>query len=176
MKQTAIRRLAAFMIDYCVIASYIGNLIIINLFLLQTELDPPSDLSEKLAGHAQAFLLLTVPVWLYFTLQEHSSAQATLGKRVLRIRVENYPTFKPRFAQIAVRNGVRLLPWEISHAAIWYVPGTPFIDPMPTFNLAVCVATIVVASSYMVLLFFRDGRTPYDLAAGTWVVPAKLTN
>ena len=169
----AIRRLAAFAIDYLCIAAYIGCLTFVSMTFLVSDFAPPDQLLGKLTGHLQGFILLTLPVWLYFTLQEHSSAQATFGKRALKLRVEDLSASKPGFARSAIRNAIRFLPWEIAHAAIWYVPGRPFFDHMPVINLAICSTALIVALGFVVFLFVGSGRTPYDFVAGTKVSPSQ---
>ena len=65
---------------------------------------------------------------------------------------------------------MKFLPWEIAHAAIWYVPGQPFMGPMPPINLLISVATLIAALFYAAQLFVGQGRTLYDLVSGTQVV------
>ncbi len=165
----AVSRVSAYLIDYATIVAYIGILTALSLLLLQEALRPIVSIEEKLSGHAFAFVTLTLPVWLYFTVQESGSKHATIGKRLLKLEVTGSRSGNARFPSIALRNGVKLLPWEFAHAAIWYVPERPFLDAMPTANLAICMAAILASALYVLTIFVGDGRTPYDRISGTQV-------
>ena len=82
---TLLRRFGAFAIDYVALSLWI-ILISIAFALLPRVLVEPlfaTPLSSQLTGLA----VLTGPVVLYFALQEASARQATIGKRILRLRV-----------------------------------------------------------------------------------------
>src|SRR5207248_6666114 len=69
------RRVAAFLVDYLVIAAYIGLLAGLSVAIstaLHRRLGLPRTDAEELQGHAVAFLTLTLPVVLYFALSEAS--------------------------------------------------------------------------------------------------------
>lgn len=164
-----LRRVIAFCIDYVFIALYICGLLFISLGVFNVSLEPGTGLSSKFVGHAIAFATLTVPVWLYFTLQEAGARAATLGKRVTKLTVSTKTGQRPDFRRTGIRNAVKLLPWEMAHAAIWYVPGRSFMDPMPSLNMAFCILANLVAIGYALALFIKSGRTPYEMISGTHV-------
>lgn len=164
----AFRRILAFSIDYLVILSLIGALLFINLMVLDSDMEPPQSYLQKLKGHLLGFLTLTAPVWAYFTFTEASRMNATFGKRLLRMRVANRTADKPpSFRQIASRNIVKFLPWEIAHAAIWYVSERPFLDPMPSINLGFSILAISCSVSFVICLFLGNGDTAYDFISKT---------
>ena len=169
----AVARLGAYLIDYLVLALYIAALTTLSLLLTGNNLEPVSTIEEKFRGHAIAFVTLTLPVWFYFTLQESGPKSATIGKRLVKLEVQSVENKKPSLSSIALRNGLRFLPWELSHIAIWYVPGRPFVDAMPVLNLAICLAAILVSVSYILMLFLGAGRTPYDRLSRTCVTHAQ---
>lgn len=78
--KVAVRRIAAFFLDYVIIVAYAGVLFGIALLLADSEVTIEASFVGKLKGHATAFSTLTFPVWVYFTLFESSRTQATLGK------------------------------------------------------------------------------------------------
>jgi len=164
-----IRRICAFLIDYCLIAIYIGALVFTTITIVGTEAEIPSTITDKMRGHAIAFITLTLPVWLYFTLSEASSTGATFGKRLLRLQVKRRNREQVSFAAASIRNGGKFLPWEVSHAAIWYVPGRPFLDIMPPLNLGISFIATLAAISFFLSLFIGNGDTPYDRLSGTYV-------
>ncbi len=84
------RRICATFIDYLVIAIYFGIMSALHFFLRSVGVGSnPSyvTLADKLQGQAVAILLFTLPVICYFALLEASLWQATIGKRLMRLRV-----------------------------------------------------------------------------------------
>lgn len=165
LRAPAARRLVAFGIDYLVLAVYVAVLTGLSLSL-GGDRAPPSSWSEKLTGHALAFVTLTLPVTLYFAVGE-SAWGATLGKAVLRLRVIGGDGARPKFSQAFVRNALKFAPWELAHVAIWYVPGRPFLDAPGALNLAGWAVSLGLALVWFAGL--PGGRTVYDRASGTWV-------
>ncbi|MEO1040155.1 MAG: RDD family protein [Pseudomonadota bacterium] len=162
------RRVFAFLIDYLLLAVYAAGLSAIAFAFGPDVGASPADFAGKLRGHAIAFATLTAPVVLYFAVLETSPLHGTLGKRVLGLRVEAGNGARLGTARSLVRSAVKFLPWEIAHFAIWYVPGRPFLDPMPTTNIVISLGAIAVAVVYVIsALVWR--RTPYDLIAGSYV-------
>src|SRR3990172_7054747 len=83
------KRLKAFLFDYLVIFFYILVWVGIGVSVTVTAgpLDQISPLfASPVVLDAMAFLVLILPVSLYFTLQEGSPRQATWGKRKAGIR------------------------------------------------------------------------------------------
>jgi uncharacterized RDD family membrane protein YckC len=111
---------------------------------------------------------------LYFALQESSIRRATWGKRKAGIRVVNARggTFTRKRA--LVRAALKLLPWQIAHTSIFHIEGLPFSPADPSgiviagFVLAYLLAGIYVMS----MPVSKQHRTPYDRAAGSYVVVA----
>ena len=163
-------RLIAFAADYVVIAVYASLLTMTSFLVGMDEIAPPLTLTGRLMNHGFAFLSLTLPVILYFSVMECGDPSASLGKRLRGLQVTGPDGGRPGFARALLRNAVKFTPWELAHAAIWYVPGRPFIDPMPPANLAVCGLAIGLALLWATSLLSASGRTPYDRLTGTRVV------
>lgn len=87
-------------------------------FFLVAPVTPPPDFQdlEAVLAYAnsamplQQVILYTVIVWGYFALQESSSAQATLGKRALGIRVSSLDGARLDFAKASLRAWPMFLP------------------------------------------------------------------
>ncbi len=170
------QRVAAFAIDYAVIAAYIGLLTgagFASRALLHQQLGLPRTDSEKIHDHAVAFLTLTLPVALYFALSEASRSQATFGKRARRLRVTTTDGQRVPLGRSLVRSAVKFAPWELAHTAIWQTPGQPFVSPPGAWNVAGYALALGGAAWYTAALFVGDLRTPYDHVAGTIVVEHK---
>lgn len=147
----------------------VAALLFVNLVLLGASFADGTG-SEPWRAHLIGFLSLTMPVLLYFAGAE-ALFGATLGKKLLGLEVSMTSGTKPGISAGLLRNVVKFLPWEINHAAMWYVPEGHrlFIDPMPTLNTVVQVACLLAALAYVLALFIGSGRTPYDRIAGTVV-------
>lgn len=175
-RATGMGRVAAFALDYVVIAAYIGVLTGVGIGVraaLRRPLAPPRTDAEKMGGHAMAFLALTVPVALYFALSEASRAGATLGKRALGLRVVALEGGRVSPGRSLARSAIKLAPWEVAHTALWQTPGQPFVSPPAAANVAGYILALGAAALYGGALFVGDRRTPYDHIAGTRVVSAR---
>jgi uncharacterized RDD family membrane protein YckC len=171
------RRLVAFLLDLIPIAGYVLALIGLGIGVTAV-VGPLEEISPLFASpvfrDVLAFLVLVLPVMLYFTIQESSSRRATWGKRKAGIRVVNAGGETLSRKRALVRAALKLLPWQIAHTSIFHIEGLPFppADPsgivMAGFVLAYLLAGIYVVS----MLVSRQHRTPYDWAAGSYVVVA----
>lgn len=169
------RRIAAFGVDYLIIAGWIGLITAVGFgagAILGIERGPVLSQADKLRGHAISFLGLTLPVILYFAIAESSRWQATIGKRALGLRVQTVTGARIGLGRSLARSAIKFLPWEIAHTAIWHVPGQPFVSMPAPINFLGYAVALAGAGLFAVTVFVGRGRTPYDLVAGTMVVDA----
>jgi len=112
----------------------------------------------------------SLPVWLYFTFFESGARGATLGKRLLRIRVSTPTGEGIGRGKAFLRTLVKLVPWELTHIAIC-LP-TPIWDAgkdavaRPTLM----VSTIMVGAWFGTVLLAPRAQGVHDLMLGTLVV------
>jgi len=120
------------------------------------------------SAEATAFLLLVAPVLLYFAIFESSPLQATWGKRVLRLRAMTTGGERAGFLRALWRNALKLLPWELTHACLWRIPGWPFDPQTPPLwiNVGLILVWVIVVVYVLSLLLSRTGQTLYDHLAG----------
>ncbi len=170
---TPLQRVFAFGADYIVIAVYAAFLTFLSFYIADGEFKAPVAVTDKIAGHMLGFATMTLPVVLYFSLLESGRAGASLGKRLLRVRVTQTNGAPLGLRKSLFRNLLKFAPWEIAHAAIWHVPGRPFLDPMPAANLGFSIGALTIVILYILSLFI-GGRTLYDRLAGTIVTRAAL--
>jgi uncharacterized RDD family membrane protein YckC len=118
-------RLLAFAVDYLFIALYLLLLVGVGALIRLTPLC--ADFGALFANPASAeltsFILLVLPVLLYFALMESSRWQATIGKRVVGLRVMTMGGGRVGFPRSLLRNALKLIPWELAHACLWRIPG-----------------------------------------------------
>jgi len=170
---TAGKRLAAFALDYLVIAGYIVVLSIVSSLVWQNVGGVP-DTTQGGAWRYDllAFVTLVLPVILYFALSEASRAQATLGKRRVGLRVETGEGHRLSTGRSLLRSSLKFLPWQIAHTALFHVPGWPVAPEAPPpwvfggFALALGLVVFYLAGLFVSPVH----RTLYDRVAGTRVV------
>jgi uncharacterized RDD family membrane protein YckC len=156
------------------ITAFLGSLFALQLFgrgeaALRTSVMQ----HDPWKGHLFALLSTTLPVLLYFSLMESAARGGTLGKRALGLRVVSEDGEQVSLGRAFLRGVGKFLPWETAHAVYWHWPGWP-LDPAPATNgqIAMLGAVWLASGWYLVSLFRKDRRTPYDRLAGTQVVAA----
>jgi len=174
----SLKRIAAFGIDYCIIAAYGGF-----LFYVSLQLDNVFHLFEWFANQpvrAQVigFLTLTFPVFLFFVLFERSLWQATPGKLILKLKVVSAEYGKAPLYCLAIRNGIKFIPWEVAHGAVhWSFYYVNQGSDIPFFLILINGAAMTLALLYVVLIFIRsDNRTLYETWSGTRVITVNQAN
>ena len=164
-------RIAAAVLDYCFVIGYAILLFGLVGLLFGFEKLGTMEFSPA-AGQLIAFSTLTLPVFLYFFLQEKSAQKATIGKRALRLQVEMIQDSSNHTQGILIRTILKLLPWEIAHWGIqwmaFYVKNE--MEP-PIWVWVLLIVPQVVAFFYFVsMLYTRGTLSLYDAIAGTKVV------
>jgi uncharacterized RDD family membrane protein YckC len=169
-----IRRLLAFGLDYLVIIGYLVVLAGVSLAMLASGLRTAYSAAWATVWSAESmgFLMLTLPVVLYFAILESSGASATLGKRALRLRVRGLDGNRLDPWRSLLRSAVKFLPWELAHFTIWhYVYATTAHAQPPPWTTIAIVAVYGLVGVYMTTLVVgRSHRTIYDRLAGSRVV------
>lgn len=158
------RRAAAYLLDVALLA---GAVLFIQsaLRVLGAGLPPTA-----LGWQVEAWVLATVslPVWLYFIAWEHSRG-ATLGKRLLSLRVANARGGRLSLGQAALRTILKLLPWELTHLTL-LLPSPMWSDPNPGFRFGL-VAVYALLGLYLAVAALTPRRQAvHDLAAGSVVI------
>ncbi len=168
------RRIKAFLLDYLIIAAYIVLLIIISVGL---GFGPLHDVFRAMFANANisefsAFLLLVLPVILYFALLECSSRQATWGKRKMGLRVVNTHYARLTLPRSFARSLLKFMPWELTHACIWRIPGWPTTPttPSPIITAGLVLVWILVGAYLVSMLVSKKHQALYDWITGTCVI------
>jgi uncharacterized RDD family membrane protein YckC len=169
------RRIGALLIDYALILGWIAVVAGVSALIAAVSggyanwLDLGTAVAELLG-----FVVLVLPVGVYLFLCERSARQATVGKRVLGLRVVAVDGSRASAGRILVRTVVKLLPWEVAHFFVWQtVDAVSRGGEFPAWLLAgLVVADLLPAVYVLVVAFQRDRRGPHDLVAGTRVVRA----
>ena len=169
-----LQRTAAFLLDYLVIAAYMAILVIVGVGL---GFGPLQGIFQAMFANPNiselsAFLLLVLPVILYFALLESSSWQATLCQRKLGLRVVDMHGKRLSFPRALVRSLLQFVPWELTHACLWRIPGWPLAPatPSPIIIAGLVLVWVLVAAYLLTMFVSKKHQTPYDWITGTCVI------
>ena len=164
-RSLAWRRIAAFCIDWCVIAAWGG------LLFAAAVLSGAGGPTGPWMGQLVGLLTMTLPVVLYFSLTESSAMQGSFGKRALGLRLTDEAGARISLPSALLRNLVKFAPWEFGHML---AQQAVFSDEqgLPIWTLV--PATIAFAGPLVWLIeLFRTGRTPYDRISASQVRRSK---
>ncbi|MEZ4673126.1 MAG: RDD family protein [Caldilineaceae bacterium] len=165
-------RVVAFAVDYIAIALYL-LLVVIGGIAVRTGFPALSQMvfGSPVAGQTAGFLLITLPVTLYFALLESSPWQATLGKRRQHLKVVDMTGDPLTRSRAFARTLLKFVPWELAHTCIWQIRFAP-PAPSPLITAGFALVWILVGANLVSLLRSRSHQTLYDRLAGTYVVLA----
>lgn len=160
-KQIALRRFLAFGIDWLVIV--IWGSILFGIVMLIFSGNPPKP-SGPWKAQAIGFFTMTLPVLFYFSICEHSSWRATLGKRILGLRVAGLKSDRIPFSKILLRNAVKFVPWEMGHLI---ANQAIFSSSSSTTEwlIAPMILSLALPLWWVFSIYFR-GESPYDQISG----------
>lgn len=170
-----VRRAAAYAIDVA-IAYGIFLAIQTGISPLRNRLDPNWMASPSLF---EGYILLTIslPVWCYFAFSESSSWRATIGKRLLGLRVTDVAGKRIGIGRSVLRTAVKLLPWDLAHLTI-ALPAPLFIDPNSgaldwtrgEFRLGFILVYALIGVTVVTMVRTSRRQALHDLAASTVVL------
>jgi len=169
------RRLLALLVDYALIVAYLGVLVLVALLVVRVTGTFMDWLAlGTVVAELLGFVLLVLPVGIYLYAGESSARQATVGKRVLGLRVVLEANGgRPGRARILVRTVVKLIPWEFAHFFVWQAAASAGLAVFPVWITIGIAAANLLPIAYLVCVFVqRDRRGPHDLVAGTRVIVA----
>lgn len=170
------QRARAFALDYVVILPYIAAIALLNLVL-----NSPFSVNHlvftiahwlfanRISAQVTGFMLLTLPITLYFTISESSKQQATWGKKRLGLQVVDANGDRISFWRSFARTLIKFIPWELSHTLIWNISFFPEASSMMVsygFGLVYLLVGLNIAS----LIMTKTHQTIYDLLMKTYVV------
>jgi uncharacterized RDD family membrane protein YckC len=170
------QRLRAFLLDYLIIAAYLVLLALVSVGL---GFGPLRNVFQAMFANPNisefsAFLLLVLPVILYFALLESSSWQATWGKRKVGLGVIGMHGARLSLPRSFVRTLLKFAPWELTHACLWRIPGWPLAPTTPSPIITVGLVLVwILVGAYVVSMFLnKKHQALYDWIAGSYVVVA----
>jgi len=115
------------------------------------------------------FFTVSLPFWLYYSLCESSSRQATFGMRILGLRVTGVEGERISFGRALLRTVVKLLPFEINHL-VMFLPTPIWHDPNPGLRVGFVGVGVLIIVYFATMLLTRRKQSVHDLLARTVVV------
>ena len=169
------RRIAAFLLDYLFIAAYIALLIAISVGLGFSPLRNGfrAMFANPNSSELSAFLCYS---WLrsFFTLR---SASALRGKRPGVNGGWGCASSDTHGARLSLprsllRSLLKFVPWELTHACLWRIPGWPLAPtaPPPIITVGLALVWVIVAANLVSMLVSVKRQALYDWIAGTYVI------
>src|SRR6516225_12143248 len=160
------QRIRAFLLDYLIIAAYLVLLVIISVGLGFGPLRGAfgAMFANPDRSEFSAFLLLVLPVVLYFALLECSPWQATWGKRKMGLCVVDTHGARLSFPRSLARSLLKFLPWELTHACLWRIPGWPLAPttPSPIIMAGLVLVWVLVVAYLVSMLVSKKHQALYD--------------
>ena len=163
------RRAGAFGLDYILILSYLIVLALIGLLINSLSGSFSWLFAERVRAQLSGFLLVTLPVTLYFALSESSAQRATWGKKKMGLKVTNYNGERISLCRSLARTMLKFIPWEISHTFVWTIAFSP-ANTSAWMNYSILLVYALIGLNMACLIFTRKHQTIYDLLAQTYVM------
>ncbi|KGP71264.1 RDD family protein [Pontibacillus yanchengensis] len=168
MYATFLSRLKAFFIDYLLILMYLVLLILVSVFIIP-------DVQKLFQGSlllAQGFgfLLVTLPVSLYFAIADSVVGGASLGKRKVGIQVVGREGTAVSVLHSLFRTALKFLPWELSHFLVYrMIEVGDGETPVMYFVLGGLIYAWIFAN-VIAVVFTKRKQSIYDLVVRTRVL------
>ncbi len=133
---------------------------LIFLIVMTATDSKPSRFSGPWIAQAVGFLVATLPFTLYFALCESSHWQASVGKRVAKLRVRNRSGERLTFPRAFIRNAIKFVPWELGHT----MAQQAFYSENESFPIWLWGPALIsmIGPLWWIVSIFMTGDAPYD--------------
>lgn len=176
MKTLLAKRVWACALDFGLIIIY--ALVLLKLTLLLPKITGKEfAITSPISAQIIAFFTLTLPVFLYFFLREKSGDGATIGKKIVRLKVVPVIIARGSWRIFFVRSFLKFLPWEVAHTGVQWVIYFSRINAEPPFWVYILlISPQLIIIFYGITIFASSAKSSfYDRIAGTQVVIQQQT-
>jgi uncharacterized RDD family membrane protein YckC len=163
------QRAKAFALDYILILLYLAAITLLGLLINSFSSVVQWLFAERIRAQLTGFLLLTLPISLYFALGGSSPRQATWGKRKVGLKVTGYNEERISVGRSLARTALKFIPWELSHTLIWNISFSPQ-SSSNLVNYGFVLVYVLIGLNLVSLFITKKHQTVYDLLAKTYVV------
>ncbi|XKE95577.1 RDD family protein [Metaplanococcus flavidus] len=164
-------RLKAFTLDYLWIFLYLCLIVLLTMVIapgIQGFFYGP-------LGNAQltGFLLVTLPVSLYFALGDSVLFKGTYGKKKAGIQVVNVQGKSTGIFRSVIRVIIKFLPWELSHFLVYRLVNLDEGEFPLHLMMIGSLIYLLIFIYILTAIFSKENRSLYDRLSGTKVVKRK---
>src|SRR5690606_7119092 len=107
-------------------------------------------------------ITVSFPLWTYFIFTEKSEKQATLGKRLMSLKVQSGIGARISSKESLLRTAIKLLPWEIAHLGLLPVyKASGFQPEQGEFEFKINIALYssnVILIAYLIFFLVKKGK------------------
>jgi len=114
------------------------------------------------------FLTISLPMWLYFILNESGPRQATLGKSLLGLKVTDLEGNRLKTTTATWRTACKLAFFEIGHLSFLF-PTPLFDEPDPSFRVGFVILIALMLVYFVMTLITPRRQSIHDLIVKTLV-------
>lgn len=114
-----IKRILATLIDFSLVLVYEALLFGVS-YTIQLKYPFDGLLASPFKAQLLSFFTLTIPLFCYYFFSEKGIHKATLGKRMMKIKVQKAGD-RQRNSSILTRNLLNFIPWEIAHTGVYQI-------------------------------------------------------
>lgn len=171
MNANFIMRFKAFMLDYLLIFAYLVVLAIFNILIFPSVQSLFS--GSLVVAQVTGFLMVTLPVSLYFIISDSVIGRQSLGKRYMGIKVVNERYEAITILHAICRTILKFLPWELSHYLVYRLVYLGDAEvPLNYYIVGGIIYTLMFAY-ILTTLFTKRKRSLYDIVVRTQVIKAE---
>jgi uncharacterized RDD family membrane protein YckC len=165
-----LQRIFAFLWDYLPILAWLLLVMVFGIALGVMAPDLASSLfGNPWTGQLSGFVLVTLPVTLYFALAESSPKRATWGKRRRGLVVQTVAGDQLSLGRALGRTLLKFVPWELSHTFIIHASMSKGDAPEWATMLLLLAWALIIGNVVSIFVGSRR-QTLYDRLSGTVVV------
>ncbi len=118
--------------------------------------------------HLWVFLSASIPFLIYFAVTISSANQATLGMRLLKIKVAGLDDKRINLGKAFVRSAIMLIPFELNHAIMFHL--ADFNSPPTLIYWVTSIGVWLLMFVYVLSIFItKNSQSIHDLFASTIV-------
>ncbi|MER2169413.1 RDD family protein [Paenisporosarcina quisquiliarum] len=168
MNATFIMRFKAFMLDYLLIFAYLVVLAIFNILIFPSvqSLFNGSLVLAQFTG----FLMVTLPVSLYFIISDSVIGRQSFGKRRMGIKVVNERNETLPILRAIFRTILKFLPWELSHYLVYRLVYLGDGEVPLNYYIIGGIIYALMFAYILTALFTKRKRSLYDIVGRTQVI------
>ncbi|TLS52867.1 RDD family protein [Paenibacillus antri] len=161
-------RSKAFLLDYVLILAYLVILVLANVIFAPNlqGLFEGSPAVAQLSG----FVMVTLPVSLYFIVCDSAFGGRSFGKRKTGIRVVAADGASLSVPRAAFRTMLKFLPWELSHYVVHRLVRLGDEELPLQYAIVGGFVYVLMFSYILTALFTKRKQSLYDILAKTQVV------